>query len=411
MKKILLLGLIIITHLGAQQAPDAQDPFATLVRSQNTFALDLFKEISPEVKQNMCLSPYSVTAALSMPLSGAQGSTQTQMLQAMRVTLAPDKVDEAFFKLNQQLFSRASETSSELRLIQANSLWIQSGMPIKPEFDAAMDKYYRGFFRRENFSSQVETSRSNINNWVREKTLGKISQLFDKGDITSQTRMALVNTLYMKARWARPFNEQLTHQEPFFGDDKSTLSVLMMVDIGEYPYFQSPSFAMVKIPYVTQRTQNEQLAMLIVLPHTRGQLGNVIKEINPNVFQTWLLSMKPERIQLMLPKFKISSAFDLNGVLTKMGMSDAFTDRADFSGITTVPLKISVVRQKTVIEVDEAGTEAVASTGVSMAIRSAMNEGTPINFTADHPFAYIIYDQGTGVILFMGKVMNPNSQD
>lgn len=409
MKKLFFALSFMLMPVVAQQPPEAPEGVEALVRSHNAFAIELFKEISLTVSENMCLSPYSVTSALAMPMSGAQGNTLSQMQKMLHLKIAQEKVDETFAKLNQKLFSRSSETSSDLRLIQANSLWVQSGLPINQVFAANMDKFYRGFFRREDFANQVETSRSDINNWVREKTLGKIPMLFAQGEITSQTRMVLVNTLYLKARWAHQFSPQLTHQEPFFGDDDSTLSVLMMVNVGEYPYFDTTNFSMIKLPYITQRNQNAQLAMLILLPHTKGNLGNILKEINPSILQTWLLSMKSERVQLMLPKFKISSSFELNGVLSKLGMVEAFTDKADFTGISTTPLKISLVKQKTFIDVDEDGTEAVASTGVSMIKKSSMMEGAPIIFTADHPFVYVIYDQGTGTILFMGKVLNPNS--
>ena len=409
MKKYLFIGISLYTLQLAAQETENQDTFEGLVRSNNQFAIELFKEISPSIQQNMCLSPYSVTAALAKPLSGAEGETQTQIKKVLHLTMSNEKIHQNFSILNQKLFSRLSETSNELRFVQADSLWIQSGLPINAVFTSTMEKYYRGMFRRVDFINQVETSRSDINNWVREKTLGKISMLLDKGEITAYTRMVLVNTLYMKARWAKQFSKQLTHQEPFFRDDDSTLSAIMMVDVDEYPYLDTPSFSMVMLPYITQRTQNVQLAMVVLLPHTRGQLGSVLKDITPSAFQTWILSMKKERIQLMLPKFKISSSFDLNNYLSKMGMIDAFTDRADFSGITTAPLKISAVKQKTVIDVDEDGTEAVAATAVSMSKRSTMMESPPITFTVDHPFAYIIFDQGTGTILFIGKVMNPNS--
>lgn len=402
-----MLGLLSIPlTLGAQQQP--QEEVEALARSQNGFAINLFKEISPSVQENMCLSPYSVSSVLSMILSGAQGNTQKQMLQTLNLTIVPEKIDETFAKLNQQLFSKASETSNELRLIQANSIWIQSGLPIVPSFADNMEKYYRGFFRKADFANQVETARADINSWVREKTLGKIPMLFDKGELTTDSRLVLVNSIYLKARWAKQFHKQFTRQEPFFDDEDSTLSVLMMADSGEYPYLETPSFSMVKIPYVTLRSQNEQLAMLVLLPRIRGQVNNLIKEFSSSAFQTWLLSMKPENVQLYLPKFKITSAFELNQPLTKLGMVDAFTDKADFAGMSSVSLKIGLVKQKTVIDVNEDGTEAVAATGASMSLRMAMMEGTPIVFKVDHPFVYVIYDQVTGEILFLGKVMNPN---
>lgn len=409
MKIAFFIGLSLLAVQLTAQEPGNQDTLEDLVRSNNEFAVELFKQVSPSVQQNMCLSPYSVSAALAMPLSGAEGETQAQMKKALRLRMSNDKINENFAALNQKLFSRLSETSNELRFIQADSLWIQSKLPINAAFTTKMETYYRGLFRRVDFINQVETSRSDINSWVREKTLGKIPMLFDKGEITNSTRMVLVNTLYLKARWAKQFSKQLTHQEPFFRDNHSTLSALMMVDIDEYPYLDTPTFSIILLPYLSLRSQNTQLAMVVLLPHVNGKLDSVLKEITPSAFQTWMLSLKKERVQLILPKFKISSSFDLNNYLSKMGMEDAFTDKADFSGITTVPLKISSVKQKTVIDVNEDGTEAVASTAVNMSIRSAMQESPPIRFTADHPFAYLIFDQGTGTILFMGKVVDPNN--
>lgn len=414
----MLRQLILYTGLAAllsAQSVEAPKPTPNILSTpkQNedrvaqgsaAFALELYQKVAPEIKGNLCLSPYSVISALDIPYVGAKGATQFQMQKVLHLQLPGGNAEEAIAGVNQQLFSKLSDTSEELRVLQANSLWVQTGMPLLPSFVDTVERFYRGLVKRVDFAHQLETARSEINNWTREKTFGKIPMIIPKGTLTTGTKMVIVNALYLKAKWENPFDTRITTRLPFFVNDDSTVSPLMMIATFSLPYYHEESFSAVELPYVTPHSTPVELALLVVLPNnieafenslTLGKLTQ-IKE-----------GLRTERIHITLPAFKFTTQLRLNDPLIGLGMSDAFSDTADFSGITgKKDLMISDVIQQTFFSVDEAGTEAAAATAITMT-RTSMISGNPIEFKVDRPFSFVLYDKKTGVILFMGRVVNP----
>lgn len=363
-----------------------------IVKSSQQFAFDLMRSYNDK-EHNLCFSPYSLSSALAMTYEGARGNTKTEMQQTLGFLSNPEDVSSAFAELNQSLINQ--------NLLIANSLWIQKGMTILPPFTLAMKQFYRGAFFSIDFQKQIETARLNINTWVSQSTQGKIPQLLAPNSISPATRMVLASAIYLKARWSLPFSLKQTTKQPFYGLDASAFTVPMMTNVDEYLYFEDSDVKMIELLY-----EGKKLALLCVLP--LKEMDKFEQQLSSRLFNQWLSALKPERIRLFFPKFKIQSTLNLKEFLSSMGMESAFNEHADFSGINgTNDLQISDVVHQAFIASDEAGTEAGAATAVIMNLKMSLHEKEPKVVKIDHPFFYFLYDKESRAILFMGRVVNP----
>lgn len=367
-------------------------------KSSQHFAFDLLRQLS-EKDTNLCFSPYSLSSALSMTFEGARGVTQREMERVLGFSSDAGNVSASFQQLNRDLMAANQDGT---RLVIANSLWMQKGMPVLPAFLESMDTYYSAAFYSVDFQKQSESARLNINNWINQSTQGKIPNLLTPGSITSATRMVLASAIYMKARWALPFSEKQTAKQTFFGLD-GVVSVPMMTHTEHYSFFEDTLAQVIDIPY-----SDGKLAMLCILPLRQVGLQQVEDQISPVLFGRWLRSLTQQRVRLFFPKFKVASALSLEDPLSKMGMPSAFDSSADFSGIDgEKELQISNVVHQAYIAADEAGTEAAAATAVIMNLKASLHEAEPRVLRINRPFLYIVYEKSSGAILFMGRVVNP----
>lgn len=408
---ILTYSLVVPFLLGAQ---DVDDNVLRLVHSNNTFALKLFHAIGKDQK-NLCFSPYSISSALAMTYAGAQGETKNEMGSVLGFSKLEETVHPSFSWLNQYLATSSSDESNDLRIFLANSLWIQEGQHLLPKFMDVMTTYYKSSIQRVDFIQQADQSRVAINNWVKKKTVGKIENLINPNDLTRSTRLVLVSAIYLKARWADVFDKKATKQESFFITPKDTVSIPMMTNTGAFGYFgEGQHFALLELPYVFPKASNDkapEFSMLILLPRENFGINNLEKLITVDSLQKWISALKSERVSVFLPRFRILERFNLNEALEKLGMPIAFSNKADFSGMTgNQELKIGKVLHKAFISVDEDGTEAAAATAVSMGLTAVREEKKTVLFRVDHPFIYIIYEKKTGTILFLGRILNPSTE-
>jgi serine protease inhibitor len=238
---------------------------------------------------------------------------------------------------------------------------------------------------------------------VEKKTNSKIKNLIGPGALDSMTRLVLTNAIYFKGNWARQFEEKRTHDAPFTLTDGRKIEVAMMNQKAEFNYMETDTFQALDLPYV-----NEELSMVIMLPKKFDALDEFERTFTQDNLTQWLAKIHKREVVVFVPKFKMTSQFSMADVLKSMGMIDAFSSNADFSGINGKrDLCISAVIHKAYVEVNEEGTEAAAATGVVMRLTSI---GPPIPvFRADHPFIFIIRDKLTGSILFIGRVANPKA--
>jgi serpin B len=395
------------SELAHDTNPDVAEADAlALVASNTAFGLDLFKRLAAEgPDQNLVASPISATAALAMTYAGARGETATEMAAALHFDLPADKLHPAMNQLSMSLAGRniatqkTEEGDKSVRLSLVNSLWAQKNYPLVPAFLDALAVNYDAGVRLLDFMGDADSSRETINAWVGAETNDRIKDLLPSGSITSATRLVLVNALYFYGSWATAFDIEQTKTQAFHALGGDVQAPTMHAG-AELRYADGDDYQVVDVPYY-----GDKLAMRIVLP-AAGQLDAVRAAITP----AWLTgvdsAMKHRPVALSLPRFRFQwGTTSLKPALEGMGMTSAFTDKADFSGMNAQnELSIGDVLQQAFIGVDEAGTEAAAATAVIMLGTGAPEE--PATFTADRPFIFFIRD-ASGSILFAGQVTDP----
>ena len=247
--------------------------------------------------------------------------------------------------------------------------------------------------------------RLTINQWVEQQTAGKIKDLLQSGVLTPATRLVLTNAIYFKGNWQTQFDKAQTRDEDFHLSAAQTVKAPLMNLQGRFNYFNGGTFQALEIPY-----ESGDLSMIVFLPNDAGGLPALEQSLTAASAQQWLGQLRPgSKIILALPKFKMTGQFGLNGALTALGMRQAFEQGvADFSGMTGKrDLWISAAIHKVFVDVNEEGTEAAAATAIVMRSLAVTREQPPIVFRADHPFIFLIRDNRSGGILFMGRVTDP----
>jgi serpin B len=414
-------GILVMAITGCCCAGTATDanlpPEARLVaQGNNFFALQLYQKLQGS-EGNLFFSPYSISTALAMTYAGARGQTQEQMarvlcfptsaqtLQTLETggqPLSPEQFAQAFGRIIKDLNARGGQNKYELRV--ANALWGQKGYEFLPAYVQLVEKQYEGKLQTVDFVAAAEQARRTINAWVEKQTNDKIKDLISPGMLDALTRLVLTNAIYFKGNWARQFEKKGTQDAPFTLLDGSTVQIPMMNQQAEFGYAQVESLQVLEMPYV-----GEELSMVVLLPKEPGGIGTLEKSLTAENLAKWLDAMRKREVIVALPKFKMTSKFGLNDVLQSMGMTEAFSDRADFTGMTSRrDLFISAVIHQAFVEVNEEGTEAAAATGVTMKALSVGPGQTPI-FRADHPFLFLVRDKASGSILFLGRTLNPKS--
>ncbi|HEX3450529.1 MAG TPA: serpin family protein [Isosphaeraceae bacterium] len=404
---VALLISLLSFHTREARAVDTTDQIATLVKGNSEFALDLYARIS-QGDGNRFLSPFSISTALTMTYAGAQEETAVQIAKTLRFMLPPGQLHPAFHRLIAELHGRTSTQSApdhppDVQLFTANALWTQTGERILPDFQKRIEVNYQGGLYTVDFHHAPDQARRTVNTWVEERTKGKIRDLLKSSHIDPTTILVLTNAIYFNARWATPFSQDKTAQEFFHASVTDVAPVAMMKHSGRFRYFDEGTFQALELPY-----KGDTLSLVIFLPKANDGLGRLEASLSAARIGNWLTKLSSHRVDISLPKFKMTSECELSDALSEMGMSVAFKPgAADFSGITgTRELAISAVVHKAFVEVDEKGTEAAAATGV-VAVRAAAIAQPPVIFRADHPFFFLIRDIRTASILFVGRLVKP----
>lgn len=372
-----------------------------VVAGNTGFAVDLFDKLRMR-EGNLFFSPYSISTALAMTCGGARGETEKQMAQTLHFNLPADELPPAFAALGAEL--NVVQQKGQVQLTTANSLWPQKGYAMLPAYLALCQKYYGTAITPVDYSGHTEAARKTINDWVEAKTNRKIVELLKPGMVASSTRLVLVNAIYFKGNWASQFESRLTANEPFHVTSEKSVAVPLMRQTYDYRYAEFPDLQILELPYA-----GDDLSMLVLLPRKVDGLGNLEAELTVQNLTSWTLNLPSQKVVVFLPKFKATSEFLLKGTLAELGMSDAFSRQADFSGMDgRKDFFIGDVIHKAFVEVNEEGTEAAAATAVGMFGSAAPTHSKPVPvFRADHPFLFLIRDNRNGSILFLGRVTDP----
>jgi serine protease inhibitor len=337
-----------------------------------------------------------------MTAAGARGDTLTAMNKTLHLPQDSAKVNAGFQELIKTL--NGNEKERKYQLSVANALWGQKGYNFLPSFEKTAVDDYHAMLKELDFAKEAEKARQTINQWVEEQTKDKIKELLKPGIPDPSTRLVLTNAIYFKSAWQNEFNEKVTHKGDFLlPGDKKIADVPLMHQVHEYGLFEGDSFQMLELPY-----EQHQLSMLILLPQKADGLADLEKDLSAENLAKWRAKQTGRHVDLTLPKFKVTAEFKLKPTLSDMGMGIAFSDRADFSGISkSEGLTIAEVVHKAYVDVNEKGTEAAAATAVIIRPTAALQPKPKATFKADHPFVFLLRDNATGSILFMGRVTDP----
>ncbi|MDO8392122.1 MAG: serpin family protein [Actinomycetota bacterium] len=369
----------------------------------NEFAQDLYDQlVAADPAANLVFSPASIAIALTMAAVGARGPTVDEMNAVLHI-VDDGSIDRSMNGVATRLESvnRTRDNSvdggdgtSEVQLSVANSLWGQSGLGFEQAFMEILSGEYDAGLELVDYRADPEAARGAINEWVATQTNDRIPQLLAEGTITTDSRLTLVNAIYLKANWDTVFPKADTAAEPFAAPT-GEISVQMMHRSGEFGYAEGDGWQAIDIPYVFN-----ELAFTVAM----GTAADSVLPIGDELFP----ALTNRQVELGLPRFDLETSTDLVQVLTDMGMKLAFTDAADFSGITQAEaLAIGAVIHQANITVDEEGTEAAAATAVIMVETSAPAD-EPIVLTIDRPFTFWLREVTTGTIVFMGRVNDPS---
>ena len=395
--------VVVIAAVALQARSAEGTEMKTLVEGNTAFALQLYGKLR-STEGNLVLSPYSISSALAMTYAGARGETAQQMEQALHFEQSKTDLHALFGRLDKAL--KAAQGSNELNI--ANSLWPQKKYPFRQEFLNLLKKDYGATVTPLNYEREAEQARVTINQWVDDKTRHKIAEIIGPGVLDESTRMVLVNAIYFKGTWATPFPESATQPDKFYAKPDTTITVPFMHKRGQFRYGENDQLQLLALPYV-----GRQLEMVILLPRSRDGIGQLENGLTAASLSAWTSGMRNQQVDVALPKFKMSSGFNLAKALAALGVKDAFdSERADFSGMDGRShwLYLSAVLHKAYIDVNEKGTEAAAATAVVTTFGAARPPvEPPREFRADHPFLFLIRDSTTGSILFMGRVSHPGN--
>lgn len=390
--------------LAMSNAPRAvADPqsAARAARAIDAFAAEMYGELSQK-PGNLVFSPYSIVAALAMTRAGASGETARQMDAVLHADVAGD-LDTAMNALDRALAQRPGtdpfgQGTVPLELATANQLWGQRGAEFGREFLDVLATQYGAGMRLVDYVHAHKDARDTINAWVSDQTRARIPELIPEDALSPLTRLVLTNAIYLKAKWERAFSE--ARPAPFHRLDGTVAEVPLMRRAASAGYGRGSGYQTVQLRYVGG------LSMLVIVPDA-GSFGPFearlrdparLAEVTSNIATT--------HVNLGLPRFEIRTGVALNAALARLGMPIAFTERADFSKMSPrEPLLIQAVAHEGWIAVDEEGTEAAAATAVIGGATGGPSQW--VDLTVDRPFLFLIRDDETGAVLFMGRVVEP----
>lgn len=386
------------TNNGAERGLTAAEKH--LVQSDNKFGLELFKQIITEEKEeNVFISPLSVSMALGMTYNGADGETQKAMQRTLELQgLSLKEVNESYKSLIELL----SQLDPKVQFQIANSIWYRQGLAFEKEFIELNKTYFDALVTGLNFDNS--DAAATINGWVDENTNGKIKQIV-KPPINPDMVMFLINAIYFKGLWTYQFDKEKTTDEKFFLPDGSRKPCKMMIQEGEFDYFENSDFQAISLPY-----GDGDFSMIVLLPRMERNVDSLIAQLNEDNWEKWIGSFSEKEGTIQLPRFTLEYELKLNDALKALGMAIAFDPfQADFTKLYQGPQNayISEVKHKSFVEVNEEGTEAAAVTSVGISVSSVDPE--IFWMRVDRPFVFAIRENRSQTILFIGKIVEPSS--
>jgi serpin B len=404
LKGLALMGSILALTFNQVSCATAGKPVTVerrdMAPAYSAFGFNLYREILKEQPgKNIFISPASVGFALAMTYNGAEGGTAEAMASVLGFA---GRSREAVNGADSLLIRRTNEPLKGVELSVANSLWARQGLTFEKKFLGRNERSYGAEVRSIDFANPEAAAQ--INGWVAGKTKDKITEIVDR--IDAESILFLINAVYFKGAWTKEFDKSTTHEGDFHVPGGAVKKLPLMRQGGDYRYLRGDGFQAASLPYGGGR-----MSMYVFLPDSLTGLDEFHAKLSAGAWDEWMKSFAVKNGQIVLPRFKLEFAAKLKEALISLGMGVAFDGAgANFRGMIAHPGQnayISDVAHKTFVEVNEEGTEAAAVTSVEMRLTSVSEPEKPFEMIVDHPFFFAIRDNETGLILFMGSIVNP----
>ena len=388
--------------IAADDSASTPDGIEKVTTANNQFAVDMYQQINGQPDQaddNVFFSPYSLSTAMAMLYAAAEGETKQQIQKTFYYPsmdiLNPNSA---------ALYNQFNKPNPDYKLATVNDLWMEQGLTPTKSYVDTVQRYYGGQVTNLDFESNPNPSRLIINKKIAQHTNQLIPELLPKGSIKPITVAVLTNAVYFKGDWKTPFNIQSTSEQPFYNHVGTSPNIKMMHTQADFGYSEDKQVQVVQLPY-----KGDDLSMLVILPKSKDKtaMQQLVRDLSADKIKEWNKDLITQEVNLHLPKFKLKERYDMKDMLSDMGMPIAFNqDKATFK-LFDQPLStwIDEIYHQAVVIVDEKGTEAAAATGIVVSTESA--SAPPPVFKADHPFLFMIKDNKTDAILFLGQVNKP----
>lgn len=375
----------------------ADDGKKFVINANNQFAFDLYPEV--DNGSNLFFSPYSISSAMAMVYSGAKGKTADEIKS---VLYFPDNNTLKYSYA--EILNDLNKQNNNYELKTANALWVQKNYKLLPDYNQSASKYYGAKITNLDFANDGQQSAKTINDYVSEQTNNKIKDIV--GNLDGNTKLILTNAIYFKSDWLIEFNKSRTTKQNFKVTPTKTVKTDMMGQYGErFNYFGDDNLQIIELPY-----KNNRLSMLVMLP--KNNLDSIKSILTASKLDEYKSKMSNTEIsELRIPKVKFETDYDLAKNLKSLGIKSVFSKNADLSGINGKKgLFVSEIKHKAYVDIDEQGTEAAAATAITVSDGySGAAKPDTIDFIADHPYVFLIQDNKSGNILFLGKVSSPTN--
>ena len=368
-----------------------------LVEDGQSFGFNVFKStVEGDDAENVFISPLSISIALGMTMNGSEGETFEQMRETLALQgLSQEEINEGY----KSLIKLLTEADPKVKMQIANSVWSREGFPVQESFTTTLEEYFDATTQELDFEDPASTDI--INEWVSGNTNGLIEKIID-GQIPPEMVMYLINAIYFQGDWTYQFDEEKTRERTFLLEDGGQEMVDMMTQERVFNIHMNEEVHMIDLPY-----GDSLFSMTVMMPADNEKMIDdfIAQDLTKDNFDRWLTNLSGRDMPLNLPRFELEYKIKMNDILKTMGMEAPFNPNvADFTKINSeADLYISEVMHKTFVKVDEKGTEAAAVTSVGVGVTSM-----PQTFSVNRPFVFMIREQNSGAILFMGKVKNPN---
>ncbi|KAJ6851908.1 serpin-ZXA-like [Iris pallida] len=379
------------------------------IANQSSFSLRLSRHVSASAgDRNVVLSPLSLHAVLSLLATGSAGSTLAQILSTVGSPSAADLQSLSTQTIG--LVLADGSAAGGPRVAFANGVWVDSSVPLKKGFEETVTSVYKAVAKAVDFQTKAVEVANEVNAWAQNATAGLVKELLPPGSVDNSTRLVLGNALYFKGAWDKKFEASETKDSEFYLLNGTSVQVPFMTSKEKQFISSYDDFSVLRLPY-KQGEDKRQFSMYIFLPDARDGLWSLLEKLSsePGFLDRHRPRQKASVDNFKIPKFKISFGLDASEVLKGLGLVLPFSAECDLSEMVNSPvagsLSVSSIYHKSVVEVNEEGTEAAAASAAVVLLRS-LPVG-PFDFVADHPFVLVIREDMTGVVLFSGHVINP----